>query len=117
MNYDQFKHCGLNVTLTMLSGKWKPIILYHLFHNNDMRFTELWRIIPKVAKKVLLDHLRHMEADGLIVRKEKHNFPPEVYYSISEKKRALGPALSALEAWANEHAAIEVAVLRRKKSG
>jgi DNA-binding HxlR family transcriptional regulator len=57
-----------------------------------------------------------MEADGLIVRKEKHNFPLEVYYSISEKGRALGPALSALETWANEHAIIEVEILRNKKS-
>ncbi|MDN5284680.1 MAG: transcriptional regulator, HxlR family [Mucilaginibacter sp.] len=112
MNYTQFKHCGLNVTLTMLSGKWKPIILYHLFHNTEMRFTELWRIIPKVAKKVLLDHLKQMEADGLIVREERQSFPPEVYYRISEKGKALGPALSALETWANVHAAEEVKLLR-----
>lgn len=96
----------------MLSGKWKPIILYHLFHNQEMRFTELWRIIPKVAKKVLLEHLKQMEKDGLINREEKHLFPPEVYYRISEKGRTLGPALAALEAWANEHAAEEVEKLR-----
>ncbi len=112
MAYQQFRHCGLNVTLTMLSGKWKPIILYHLFHNDEMRFTELWRIIPKVAKKVLLEHLRQLEDHGLIQRKEKHSFPPEVYYRISEKGRTLGPTLAAMEAWANVHAAEEVEVLR-----
>jgi len=114
MEYKQFRHCGLNVTLSMLSGKWKPVILYHLFHNESIRFTELWRIIPKVAKKVLLEHLRQLEADQLIVREEKHTFPPEVNYRISEKGRTLGPILSTMETWANEHAAEEVALLRNK---
>ncbi|NOW98527.1 helix-turn-helix domain-containing protein [Mucilaginibacter sp. SG564] len=117
MNYNQFRHCGLNVTLNILSGKWKPIILYHLFHNAEMRFTELWRIIPKVAKKVLLDHLKQMEADGLIIREEKHSFPPEVCYRISEKGKALGPALSALETWANEHAVDEVEEFKKTALG
>lgn len=98
----------------MLSGKWKPIILYHLFHNERMRFTELWRIIPKVAKKVLLEDLKQMEMNDLIVRQERHTFPPEVYYSISEKGKTLGPTLAALEAWANEYAADEVNLLRSK---
>lgn len=99
----------------MLSGKWKPIILYHLFHNKEMRFTELWRIIPKVAKKVLLEHLRQMEQHGLLIREEKHTFPPEVYYRISEKGRTLGPTLAAMESWANEHAAEEVDLMRRSR--
>ncbi|TWI94610.1 HxlR family transcriptional regulator [Mucilaginibacter frigoritolerans] len=115
MQYQQFKHCGLNVALNMLSGKWKPIILYHLFHQQEMRFTELWRIIPKVAKKVLLEHLKQMEAHELIIREEKHTFPPEVYYRLSERGKALGPALSALELWANEYAADEVTELKQRK--
>jgi DNA-binding HxlR family transcriptional regulator len=117
MKYNEFEHCGLNVSLQMLSGKWKPIILYHLFHNQQIRFTELWRIIPKVAKKVLLDHLRQMENDGLIIRNERSGFPPEVCYRLSEKGKALGPILSSLETWANEHAAREVEALRNTNSG
>jgi DNA-binding HxlR family transcriptional regulator len=115
MDNKQFKHCGLNVTLNILSGKWKPIILYHLFHTGEMRFTELWRIIPKVAKKVLLDHLRQMESDGLIIRIEKHSFPPEVSYCISDKGRALGPVLAAMENWANEYAPAEVEIEKKRK--
>jgi DNA-binding HxlR family transcriptional regulator len=103
MNYNQFKHCGLNVALNILSGKWKPIILYHLFHQEELRFTELWRIIPKVTKKVLMEHLKQMETNGLIIREEKHTFPPEVYYRISEKGKTLGPILASLESWANEN--------------
>ncbi|MBS7562865.1 helix-turn-helix transcriptional regulator [Mucilaginibacter sp. Bleaf8] len=115
MDYNQFRHCGLNVALNILSGKWKPIILYHLFHQEEIRFTELWRIIPKVAKKVLLEHLKQMESSGLIIREEKHTFPPEVYYGISDKGRALGPALAALEEWANTYACEEVKELRAKR--
>lgn len=80
-----------------------------------MRFIELWRIIPKVAKKVLLDHLRQLEADGLIIREEKHAFPPEVCYRISEKGRALGPALAAMENWANEYAPEKVELEKKQK--
>ncbi|MDP9079308.1 MAG: helix-turn-helix transcriptional regulator [Bacteroidota bacterium] len=119
MDKKKYTHCGLNVALTILSGKWKPIILYHLFHR-EMRFTELWRIIPKVAKKVLLDHLKQLENDELIIREEKSGFPPEVSYRVSAKGRALGPAFVVLEAWAKEHAAEKVETFNntaRNKSG
>jgi DNA-binding HxlR family transcriptional regulator len=113
MALNQFQHCGLNVTLNMLSGKWKPVILFYLFHNDKMRFTELWRVIPKVAKKVLLEQLRDLEMNRLVIREEKNTFPPEVYYSLSERGKSLGPALAALEDWANLNAAEEVAEVRR----
>jgi DNA-binding HxlR family transcriptional regulator len=108
MDNKKYTHCGLNVALTILSGKWKPLILYHLFHHPAMRFTELWRIIPKVAKKVLLDQLKQLENDELIIREEKSGFPPEVSYRVSEKGMALGPAFLVLETWANEYATEKV---------
>ncbi|KAA2239530.1 helix-turn-helix transcriptional regulator [Chitinophaga agrisoli] len=108
MKNNEYKHCGLNVALTILSGKWKPMILYYISHTPEMRFTELWRIIPKITKKVLLDQLKQLEADGLILRQEKSGFPPEVSYQISEKGHALSPVLSALEEWANVHVSEKV---------
>jgi DNA-binding HxlR family transcriptional regulator len=120
MDNKEYTHCGLNVALTILSGKWKPLILYHLFHRPEMRFTELWRIIPKVAKKVLLDQLKQLENDELIIREEKSGFPPEVSYRVSEKGRALGPAFVVLETWANEYAPEKVETFEqttRNKSG
>jgi len=109
-----FKYCGLNVTLNTLSGKWKAVILYQLFNHGEMRFTQLWRIIPKVTKKVLLEHLKQMENAQLVARNVKSGYPPEVYYSLSDKGRALGPALVALDSWANEHAPEDVKLLRSK---
>ncbi|WP_118975229.1 winged helix-turn-helix transcriptional regulator [Taibaiella koreensis] len=116
MTEQQFRYCGLNVALKALTGKWKPVVLFHLFHNADIRSNELWRVIPKVSKKVLLEQLRQMEDDGLILREERHHFPPEVYYRLSEKGKALGTALVGLEAWANEHAPAQVAdILAQEK--
>jgi DNA-binding HxlR family transcriptional regulator len=69
-----------------------------------MHFTELWRIIPKVAKKVVLNQLKQLENDELIINKEKLGFPLEVSYGVSEKGKALGPAFVVLETWANEYA-------------
>jgi DNA-binding HxlR family transcriptional regulator len=120
MDNKKYTHCGLNVALTILSGKWKPLILYHLFHHPEMRFTALWRIIPKVSKKVLLDQLKQLENDELIIREEKSGFPPEVSYRVSEKGRALGPAFVVLETWANEYATEKVDAFEknaRNKSG
>lgn len=108
MTENQFRYCGLNVALKALAGKWKPAILYHLFHNETIRFNELWRVIPKVSKKVLLEQLRQLEEDGLVLREEKHSFPPEVSYRLSDKGGALGTALARLEAWANEYAPAQV---------
>jgi DNA-binding HxlR family transcriptional regulator len=96
MNYKDFKNCGLKKALDMVSGKWKPMILHFLFHKGEFRFNDLWRSMPKVSKKVLTQHLRQMEAQGLIVRREVNGFPAEVYYSLSDKGKSLGPILSAL---------------------
>lgn len=80
----------------MLSGKWKPLILHFLFHEGGFRFNDLWSSMPRVSKKVLIQHLRAMEEKGLIVRIQKNGFPTEVYYDLSEKGKTLGPILKAM---------------------
>ena len=96
MNYKDFENCGLNKTLKMLTGKWKPLILHYLFHEGAFRFNELWIAMPRVSKKVLIEHLKQMEAQCLIVRIQKNGFPTEVSYDLSEKGKALGPILKAM---------------------
>ena len=97
MDYKDFENCGVKKTLDMVSGKWKPLILHFLFHHGAFRFNELWRSMPKVSRKVLTEHLRQLEAKGLIERQVVNGFPPEVYYDLSEKGKALGPILAALD--------------------
>lgn len=100
MKYKDFENCGLKRALDMLSGKWKPLVMLHLFENSQVRFTELWRTMPRVSKKVLLEQLRQMEADGLVERIEMNGFPPEVHYRLSSRAQALGPLLAGLDQWA-----------------
>jgi len=97
MKYKDFQNCGLKRALDMISGKWTPPILYFLFNNQEMRFNDLWRSIPKLSKKVLSEHLKQLEHVGLISKREVDSFPIEVYYSLSEKGKLLGNILSDLD--------------------
>ncbi|MBK1896601.1 winged helix-turn-helix transcriptional regulator [Chryseobacterium paridis] len=101
MNFEEFKNCGLRRSLDMISGKWKPLILFYLFQKKEVRFAELWRIIPRVSKKVLSEQLKQLEEDHIIQRVEVYNFPPEVYYHLTDNALKLGPILEALDAWGN----------------
>jgi len=101
MNYEDFENCGLKKSLKMLSGKWKPMILHFLFHEGEFRFNDLWRSMPRVSKKVLTEHLRQLEEQGIIIRSETRGFPSEVHYQLSEKGKSLGPILSQLDAFGN----------------
>ncbi|WP_336733845.1 winged helix-turn-helix transcriptional regulator [Chryseobacterium sp. VD8] len=103
MTFEEFKNCGLRKTLDMISGKWKPLILSNLFEEKEVRFVELWRKMPKVSKKVLAEQLKQMEEDHIIQRVEVYNFPPEVYYKLTERAKKLGPILDELHQWGNEH--------------
>lgn len=98
MNYEEFQKCGARVTLSLLAGKWKPLILFYLF-TGSQRFTDLWRIMPRVSKKVLLEQLKELEEAGLIVRIERNGFPPEVFYKLSEQGVTLGPIMEQLNEW------------------
>lgn len=102
MNFEEFKKCGLRRSLDILSGKWKPLILHRLFEEKEVRFVELWRKMPRVSKKVLSEQLKQLEEDDIIQRIEVYNFPPEVYYRLTEKGYKLGPILDTLHAWGND---------------
>ncbi|HCN50061.1 MAG TPA: transcriptional regulator [Chryseobacterium sp.] len=102
MNFEEFKNCGLRKSLDILSGKWKPLILHNLFEEDSVRFVELWRKMPRVSKKVLSEQLKQLEDDMIIERIEVYNFPPEVYYELTERGQKLGPILSSLHLWGNE---------------
>ncbi|MBO0343482.1 helix-turn-helix transcriptional regulator [Muricauda lutimaris] len=101
MDYKDFENCGLKKALDMLSGKWKPMILYFLFYQGEFRFNDLWRSIPRISKKVLMEHLQEMVGNDLVIRREVNGFPSEVRYALSRKGKALGPVLSALDEFGN----------------
>ena len=89
----------------ILEGRWKMAILFHLFGGIDkkcrvMRFSELERAIPAISQKMLIQQLRDLERDGIVLRTIYPQIPPRVEYQLTKVGIALRPALRALLAWA-----------------
>jgi DNA-binding HxlR family transcriptional regulator len=89
----------------ILEGRWKMAILFHLFGGIDkkcrvMRFSELERAIPAISQKMLIQQLRELESDGIVLRTIYPQIPPRVEYQLTKVGIALRPALRALLAWA-----------------
>jgi DNA-binding HxlR family transcriptional regulator len=91
----------VEAALRLLEGRWKLVILFHLFGGKVMRFSELERAIPSVTQKMLGQQLRQMEKDGIVVRKVYRQVPPKVEYSLTPWGQALCPALDAILKWAD----------------
>jgi DNA-binding HxlR family transcriptional regulator len=90
----------VEAALKILEGRWKLVILFHLFGGKVLRYSDLERLIPNITQKMLGQQLRQMEADGIVVRKAYPQVPPRVEYSLTEWGQALCPALDAILKWA-----------------
>ena len=93
---------GLEDVLKMLEGRWKLIILFHLFDGNVQRYSDFEKLIPGISQKMLAQQLRQLEADGIVARKVYPQVPPKVEYRLTEWGQALCPALDALLKWAEQ---------------
>ncbi|MEY8761967.1 winged helix-turn-helix transcriptional regulator [Chryseobacterium tongliaoense] len=93
--------CPVTYVMEKIGGFWKPIILYHL-SNGDKRYGELKRAIPAVTEKMLIQHLKQLEADGLIIRTAKPVVPPHVTYELSTSGKGLIPVIHQMAEWAFE---------------
>ncbi len=91
---------GVEKALSILEGRWKLMILFHLFGGKVRRFSELERAIPAVSQKMLIQQLRQLEADGIVRRVVHAQVPPKVEYALTDWGQALCPALDALLKWA-----------------
>ena len=91
---------GVEAALKILEGRWKLVILFHLFGGKVLRFSDLERAIPAVSQKMLIQQLRQMEGDGIVRRIVHHQVPPKVEYCLTDWGQALCPALDALLQWA-----------------
>lgn len=94
--------CGLDAAMDVVSGKWKSLILWELDMHGTRRFGELRRALPGVSEKMLIQHLREMEEDGLVHREVYREVPPRVEYSLTRHGRSLIEALRPLGAWGRE---------------
>lgn len=91
---------GVEEALKILEGRWKLVILFHLFGGKVLRFSGLERAIPAISQKMLIQQLRQLEADGIVQRIVHHQVPPKVEYCLTNWGQALCPALDALLKWA-----------------
>jgi DNA-binding HxlR family transcriptional regulator len=91
---------GVENVLRILEGRWKLVILFHLFGGKVLRFSDLERAIPAISQKMLIQQLRQMEADGIVRRIVHHQVPPKVEYCLTDWGQALCPALDASLKWA-----------------
>jgi DNA-binding HxlR family transcriptional regulator len=94
--------CAVEGALRLIDGKWKGVVLFHLFEGTH-RFNEIRRRLPNVTQRMLTNQLRELEADGLILRKIYPQVPPKVEYSLSARGRSLEPVIMALKAWGDAH--------------
>ena len=94
--------CGLDVALTVMGGKWKPLILYHL-NSGPKRFGDLKRSVAGISEKVLIQQLRELAAAGVLTRHDYQRVPPMVDYTMTAFGMTLARALMPLCEWGTEH--------------
>ena len=100
MHTPQSAAADVEQTIKLLEGRWKLVILFHLFGGRVLRFSELERAIPGISQKMLGQQLRQLEADGLVCRTVYPEIPPRVEYALTDWGQALCPALDAMLTWA-----------------
>jgi len=90
--------CPVTYTLERIGGKWKPLILYQLM-NGQKRYGQIKKAVPGITEKMLIQHLRQLETDGLVIREVKPVVPPHVEYRLSADGITLTPILNAMAEW------------------
>ena len=98
-----FEDTGFSYTLSLISGKYKMIILYCLMEFSPVRFNDMRRYIKTISDKTLSANLKELEADRLISRKEYPQIPPKVEYTLTERGRSLMAVLDQLCAWGEKN--------------
>ena len=98
-----FEDTGFHYTLSLISGKYKMVILYCLMEFGTVRYSALKRYIGSISHKTLSAALKELERDRLILREEYPQIPPKVEYSLSDKGRSLMPVLDGLCLWGEEN--------------
>ncbi|MEO6685650.1 MAG: helix-turn-helix domain-containing protein [Dyadobacter sp.] len=96
--YENPTDCPVTHTLTIIGGRWKPIILSTLM-GKRLRFGKLTIFMPTISRKILTEQLKELEATGLILREEFAESPPRVEYSLTKKGETVMPIIIAMAEW------------------
>ena len=93
----------MEITLKMIGGKCKPLILHYLIENGTKRYNELYSVVDHIPKKTFTAQLKDMEADGLIERIKYTEVPVKVEYCVTELGKTLYPILELMCDWGFHH--------------
>lgn len=93
----------IEITLEVLGGKWKALLLWQLCSVDAIRFNAFRRMNPKISQKMLTQQLRSLEQAGLVERRVYEQVPPMVEYALSAEGETLKPLLLMMEAWGKRH--------------
>jgi DNA-binding HxlR family transcriptional regulator len=102
--------CPVSYIMDKIGGHWKPIILYQLM-SGPKRYSELKRAIPTITEKMLIQHLKQLQDDNIVIRNATAVVPPVVFYRLSKSGIKLTPVLNAMAAWAFD----EIKTIKRRK--
>lgn len=97
--YEKSYNCEKELTLNIIGGKWKMLIMWHLGKTGTKRFGELKTLIPGITQRMLTNQLRELEGDHIIHREVFPVVPPKVEYSLTENGESLMPILDAMYKW------------------
>ena len=98
-----FEDTGFSYTLSLISGKYKMVILYCLMEYEVVRFNELKRYLKNISDKTLSTNLKELESDRRIIRREYPQIPPKVEYSLSDRGKSLMAVLDQLCIWGEKN--------------
>ena len=101
--------CDVEATLSVIGGRWKPILLCHLLSGRK-RFGELRRLTPNATERMITLQLRELEADGVVSREVFREVPPKVEYDVTDYGRSLEPILVAMQEWGREFKVKQAAI-------
>jgi len=96
-------NCNMELTLDIIGGKWKPIIIFHIGNQGTLRYGELKRLIPNISERVLSRELRELEASNIISREVFEERILRVEYSLTSVGNDVLPVLNALTQWGNKY--------------
>lgn len=95
--------CPIRRVLELLSGRWRPQIIYTLYKHPSCRFGELQRAMPRVTNAMLTATLRDLERIGIVDHRQFNEVPPHVEYSLTAKGKALLPIFYEMTVWGEEY--------------
>ncbi|WP_315082074.1 helix-turn-helix domain-containing protein [uncultured Clostridium sp.] len=95
--------CTFEITMDLIGGKWKMIIIWNLGTKGIQRFNELKKSLPKITQKMLTQQLRELEADNLVTRKVYPQVPPKVEYSLTDLGKSLMPIIGMMCKWGDDY--------------